>query len=779
MDISELVIKVSTDGVEKADRATSKLTATAGKLVAAFAAVAAGAGAAGFALHKIVEVTSEAEKAQARLRSVGIQSANDIKEVFDILEEMSSKPPFGLEETTEAFVKLVDKGLDPSKKALEAYSDLAVGTGRSLTGVVDAIALAANGQTRALVQFGIKATQEMDGLVVTFRGNTEKIKGDAASIEQYMQKVAAQNYLGAAAAVADTMGGKLDMLKDSWDDVWRAVSDSGVGQAIKDALDMATAALAELEAQIKSGQLEAYLVAIADRFAPFAQAASDAFNFISKAWSKAMDGLGADTDSVLGFIVRSFTELPENVTAVVKGIGATFGLLVEYASATGKGVYDTVVAYLNLTYASAKNLGALLKDAVLGNASAAFADYYVKQRAEVEKYSKTVVDNWNRTTSAIGNATDAWGGVVTEIMDERDAALQGFKDKITGADAEREAWNKLQAARMAAHKANDPLGAHRKPRGNTVSEESRQQYESLRQGLILEEDAVRESYAKRLQLIRDNTIAGSEERIALEKALAEREAVELVAAREATAARLQKEYQEQSSANWESYQEKVKGLGSKGVATIKAQNLAMYSSLLSTASDISSGMQSLVDENSGAAKTMFAISKAVAIAQAIVATELAAVQAAAAPDVPLFGMKVAASSAIRAMGYASVAVIAAQAVQGFKDGGIVGGTSYTGDRVAARVNSGEMILNFAQQRELWNAANGGGRSGNGGGTTVNIINQAGVSVTQEQRTNEDGSTDVNILVRAVENSLSQNVAAGRGTLGKTLGLTYGLKRRAA
>jgi hypothetical protein len=63
--------------------------------------------------------------------------------------------------------------------------------------------------------------------------------------------------------------------------------------------------------------------------------------------------------------------------------------------------------------------------------------------------------------------------------------------------------------------------------------------------------------------------------------------------------------------------------------------------------------------------------------------------------------------------------------------------------------------------------------------TVNIINQAGVAISQEQRTNEDGSTDINILVRAVENSLSQNVAAGRGTLGKTLGLTYGLKRRAA
>ena len=47
----------------------------------------------------------------------------------------------------------------------------------------------------------------------------------------------------------------------------------------------------------------------------------------------------------------------------------------------------------------------------------------------------------------------------------------------------------------------------------------------------------------------------------------------------------------------------------------------------------------------------------------------------------------------------------------FAMGGIVGGGSYSGDQLTARVNSGEMILNGNQQRELFAMANGmGGRN---------------------------------------------------------------------
>lgn len=53
--------------------------------------------------------------------------------------------------------------------------------------------------------------------------------------------------------------------------------------------------------------------------------------------------------------------------------------------------------------------------------------------------------------------------------------------------------------------------------------------------------------------------------------------------------------------------------------------------------------------------------------------------------------------------------------KGFAGGGIIGGSSYHGDKLFARVNSGEMILNGRQQKNLFNAINknelGGGDSG--------------------------------------------------------------------
>lgn len=65
-----------------------------------------------------------------------------------------------------------------------------------------------------------------------------------------------------------------------------------------------------------------------------------------------------------------------------------------------------------------------------------------------------------------------------------------------------------------------------------------------------------------------------------------------------------------------------------------------------------------------------------------------------------------------AAGVASV-LAALSSASKFAEGGIVGGNSYSGDKQMARVNSGEMILNKAQQGTLWNMLNGkGGLGGN-------------------------------------------------------------------
>lgn len=71
---------------------------------------------------------------------------------------------------------------------------------------------------------------------------------------------------------------------------------------------------------------------------------------------------------------------------------------------------------------------------------------------------------------------------------------------------------------------------------------------------------------------------------------------------------------------------------------------------------------------------------------------------------------------INAVAAITAIMSAMAAVPKFADGGIVGGNSFIGDNMIARVNSGEMILNNRQQKNLFNLLDGkGGTSVNAGG----------------------------------------------------------------
>ena len=71
---------------------------------------------------------------------------------------------------------------------------------------------------------------------------------------------------------------------------------------------------------------------------------------------------------------------------------------------------------------------------------------------------------------------------------------------------------------------------------------------------------------------------------------------------------------------------------------------------------------------------------------------------------------------INAVAAITAIMSAMAAVPKFADGGIIGGNSFIGDNMIARVNSGEMILNNRQQRNLFNPLDGkGGTSVNAGG----------------------------------------------------------------
>ena len=112
-------------------------------------------------------------------------------------------------------------------------------------------------------------------------------------------------------------------------------------------------------------------------------------------------------------------------------------------------------------------------------------------------------------------------------------------------------------------------------------------------------------------------------------------------------------------------------------------------------------------------KDAFVTDKAVKTAQATLAIPKMVMDAYnSLVGIPVVGpaLAVAAGIAAGAFGAIQAGLIAAAPMPTFAEGGVVGGSSYSGDNITARVNSGEMILTVAQQKALL-----AGKSG----TTIN------------------------------------------------------------
>lgn len=156
--------------------------------------------------------------------------------------------------------------------------------------------------------------------------------------------------------------------------------------------------------------------------------------------------------------------------------------------------------------------------------------------------------------------------------------------------------------------------------------------------------------------------------------------------------------------------------------------------------NIASGLGNLLTALGGKfAKAGFIITKGAALAESIVNTQVAATLALRSAPPPI-GAALAAQ--VTLAGRLNTAAIAASTVQGFQAGGIVAGSSLTGDRVPAVLNSGEAVLNRSQQSELLGLANGNRSQQGGQGQEIVVY------------------TNVNVDGETVARAVSRQVADG-------------------
>lgn len=172
-------------------------------------------------------------------------------------------------------------------------------------------------------------------------------------------------------------------------------------------------------------------------------------------------------------------------------------------------------------------------------------------------------------------------------------------------------------------------------------------------------------------------------------------------------------------------------------------------------------------------KKALAVYKAAAIAQTIMDTYKGAQGAfSALAPIPIVGpiLGAAAAGVAIAAGLARVNAIRSQSAGNFAEGGFIGGTSTSGDRLTANVNSGEAILNTRQQRNFMRMANDG-TSKSQKSVVVNVINNSGQQVTQQRR-ELNGQDIVDITVGRI----LSDVASGGNRTSQTFERAYGLQR---
>jgi hypothetical protein len=208
----------------------------------------------------------------------------------------------------------------------------------------------------------------------------------------------------------------------------------------------------------------------------------------------------------------------------------------------------------------------------------------------------------------------------------------------------------------------------------------------------------------------------------------------------------------------------------------RAADSAALNGMAQLGNNLNSAIEASGKEGTAIAKGIFLAQKAIQIAQILAATEVAAAQAAA---VAALGGPVgffATQGAIRATGYASAGIVAGLSVgEAFENGGIVGGGSFTGDNINARVNSGEMILNRTQQSKLFSMANGG-NSGGASIPSVTIINEPGVFTETQSVTMDEVVMVARRESKRAEDKINTSLATGRGQSANSVRQGFNMNR---
>ncbi|WP_342086088.1 hypothetical protein [Dyadobacter sp. OTU695] len=174
---------------------------------------------------KIFDTTAQFEKYD-KVLTTALGSQKEARSSLEAIKKMAAETTFGVDELTEGYVKMVNRGLRPSQKEMVSLADLAASQGKTFDQLTEAALDAMTGENERLKEFGISAKKSGDQVTFSFKGmqktvaNTpEAINGAIVAFGE-MEGVAGSN-----AKMMETLGGKSSNLSDNMDALMVTIGD--------------------------------------------------------------------------------------------------------------------------------------------------------------------------------------------------------------------------------------------------------------------------------------------------------------------------------------------------------------------------------------------------------------------------------------------------------------------------------------------------------------------------------------------------------------------------
>lgn len=162
-------------------------------------------------------VRKEFAKYEAVLRNT-FQSSEKAAAAMTMLKKLASDTPYQLQELTEGYIKLVNRGIIPSREELIKMGDVASSQGKSLDQYIEAVLDAMTGEFERLKEFGIKASKENDKVKFSFKGVTSEVQFSEKAITDYLYSLGdLKGVQGSMAIQMEELEGRSSNLSDILD----------------------------------------------------------------------------------------------------------------------------------------------------------------------------------------------------------------------------------------------------------------------------------------------------------------------------------------------------------------------------------------------------------------------------------------------------------------------------------------------------------------------------------------------------------------------------------